>query len=42
MLEGNALRYGSAAVLVAFALAGFWRVLHSPGTLAQGPFCLNL
>jgi sulfite exporter TauE/SafE len=39
-LEGKALRYGAATVLIGFALAGAWRVVFSPGTLAQGPFCL--
>ncbi len=39
-LEGRAVRYGAAAVLIAFALVGIWRVLYAPGALAQGPFCL--
>jgi hypothetical protein len=38
--EGRAVRYGAAAVLIAFALVGIWRVLYAPGALAQGPFCL--
>ena len=40
-LEKKALHYAAAAVLIAFALAGIWRVIYSPGTLAQGPFCLT-
>lgn len=39
-LEGKAVRYAAAAVLIAFAFVGIWRVLYSPGALAQGPFCL--
>jgi sulfite exporter TauE/SafE len=40
VLEGRPLRYAAAALLIGFAVAGFWRVLFDPGALAQGPFCL--
>ena len=39
-LESRALHIAAAAVLITFALVGLWRVLYSPDTLAQGPFCL--
>lgn len=39
-LEGAALRYGAAALLIGFALLGMWRVLYEPGALAHGAFCL--
>jgi uncharacterized protein len=41
-LEGKVLRYAAAAVLIAFALLGIWRVLYEPGALAQGPFCMPM
>lgn len=40
VLEGRGLRYAAAAVLIAFAVVGIWRVVYAPGALAQGPFCL--
>ena len=40
LLEGAGLRYAAAAVLIAFALVGIWRIAYEPGALAQGPFCL--
>jgi sulfite exporter TauE/SafE len=40
-LETKALHVAAAAVLIGFALAGIWRVIYSPGDLAQGPFCLT-
>ena len=39
-LQGYALRRVAAAILIAFALAGIWRVLYDPAALAHGPFCL--
>jgi len=41
-LETRTLRYAAAAVLIAFALVGIWRVAFAPGALGQGPFCLTL
>ncbi|MFO1317762.1 MAG: sulfite exporter TauE/SafE family protein [Burkholderiales bacterium] len=35
-----AWRYGAAAVVAAFALAGLYRAWFVPSALGQGPFCL--
>ncbi len=40
VLHARALRYAAAGVLVAFALAGLYRVAFLPEALGQGPFCL--
>lgn len=39
-LQGLAFRRAAAALMVAFAAAGIYRVLFVPEALAQGPFCL--
>lgn len=39
-LDGKTARYAVAVVVIAFGLAGLWRVVYYPGALAQGPFCL--
>jgi len=39
-LSGRTLRYAAAALLVGFAIAGVYRVLFLPDTLARGAFCL--
>jgi uncharacterized protein len=40
LLSGRIVRAAGASMLIAFGLAGIWRVLFVPGALAQGPFCL--
>jgi uncharacterized protein len=39
-MSGRLMRTAGAAMLIAFGLAGIWRVFFIPGALAQGPFCL--
>lgn len=40
VLHARGLRFAAAAVLVAFALAGLYRVAFLPEALGQGPFCI--
>lgn len=40
-VERSTLRYGAAAILMAFALVGIWRVVYESGAMAKGPFCLT-
>lgn len=40
LLDRRAYRYGAAAIVAGFALAGLYRAWFVPASLGQGPFCL--
>ncbi len=40
LLNRRVYRYGAAAIVAGFALAGLYRVGFVPASLGQGPFCL--
>ena len=42
LVERKSLRYVAAAVLIAFAFVGLYRVMFVPDALAQGPYCLSI
>lgn len=39
-MSASGWRYLAAMVVIAFSLAGLYRIVFVPGALAQGPFCL--
>jgi len=40
LLGGRVFRHAAAVLIASFAIAGLYRVLFLPASLAQGPFCL--